>query len=150
MQVREVMTRNPVTVPASSEVGDALALLDRHAIGMIPVVSPAGMLVGVVTEAELLRAVGRPSVRTRLVPAQRSPTGCPSRTVVEVMNHQTVTVRADTEVAEVATLLDAAGVSSLPVIDEHHHVVGVIGQADIARALAPDAELTAGQAPVTT
>ena len=80
--VREVMTASPITVQAGSTVTDALALLDRHSLEMLPVVSPAGRIVGVVTEAELLREAVRPyrhrpqvppsEGRQRLPPRRRS------------------------------------------------------------------------------
>lgn len=136
MLVREVMTRNPVTVRASTPVKEALALLDRHSITMMPVVSPAGLIVGVVTEADLIRDVVKPDVRTHMIPPQRGQTVLPPHAVVEVMNHQTITVREDTDLAEAANLLTGTAVKSLPVIDEHHGVIGVISRRDIVRVLA--------------
>lgn len=141
MLVREVMTRNPVTVRASTPVKDALALLDRHSITMLPVVSPAGRIVGVVTEADLIRDVVKPDARTHMIPPQRAQTVLPPHAVVELMNHQTVTVRGDTDLAEAANLMTGTAVKSLPVIDEHHRVVGVISRRDIVRVLARSDEV---------
>lgn len=141
MLVREVMSRNPVTVRASTPVKDALALLDRHSITMLPVVSPAGRIVGVVTEADLIRDVVKPDVRTHMIPPQRGQTVLPPHAVVELMNHQTVTVRGDTDLAEAANLMTGTAVKSLPVIDEHHRVVGVISRRDIVRVLARSDEV---------
>lgn len=141
MLVREVMSRNPVTVRASTPVKDALALLDRYSITMLPVVSPAGRIVGVVTEADLIRDVVKPDVRTHMIPAQHGQTVLPPHAVVELMNHQTVTVRGDTDLAEAANLMTGTAVKSLPVIDEHHRVVGVISRRDIVRVLARSDEV---------
>ncbi|HET8604525.1 MAG TPA: CBS domain-containing protein, partial [Marmoricola sp.] len=110
MLVREVMTAQPVTVRTDTAVKDALALLDRHSITMLPVLSPAGMIVGVVTEADLIRDVVKPDVRTHMIPPQRSQTLLPPHAVVEVMNHQTVTVTADTDLAEAANLMTGTAV----------------------------------------
>jgi len=137
MLVREVMSRKPVTVRASTPVKEALALLDRHSITMMPVVSPAGVIVGVVSEADLIREVVNPDVRSHMIPQQRGQTVLPPpHAVVEVMNHQTITVRGDTDLAEAANLLTGTAVQSLPVIDEHHRVIGVISRRDIVRVLA--------------
>lgn len=141
MLVREVMSRNPVTVRASTPVKDALALLDRHSITMLPVVSPAGRIVGVVTEADLIRDVVKPDARTHMIPPQRGQTVLPPHAVVELMNHQTVTVRGDTDLAEAANLMTGTAVKSLPVIDERHRVVGVISRRDIVRVLARSDEV---------
>ena len=56
--------------------------------------------------------------------------------MVEVMNHRTVTVRADTTIGEAANLLVSSGAVSLPVIDERHRVVGVVSGQDLFRAQA--------------
>jgi CBS domain-containing protein len=52
------------------------------------------------------------------------------------MNHRTVTVRADTDLATAADLMTDTGVKSLPVIDEHHRVVGMVSRRDIIHMLA--------------
>lgn len=136
MLVREVMTAQPVTVRTDTPVKEALALLDRHSITMMPVLSPAGMIVGVVTEADLIRDVVKPDVRTHMIPRQQGQPLLPPHVVVEVMNHQTVTVTPDTDLAEAANLMTGTAVKSLPVIDEHHRVVGVISRRDIVHVLA--------------
>jgi CBS domain-containing protein len=141
MLVREVMTAQPVTVRTDTPVKEALALLDRHSITMLPVLSPAGIIVGVVTEADLIRDVVKPDVRTHMIPPQRGQTLLPPHAVVEVMNHQTVTVTADTDLAEAANLMTGTAVKSLPVIDEHHRVVGVVSRRDIVRVLARSDEV---------
>src|ERR1051326_3393181 len=40
--IREVMTRDPLTVAAGSRLGDALEVLCRHKISELPVVDPEG------------------------------------------------------------------------------------------------------------
>jgi acetoin utilization protein AcuB len=52
--VREIMTKNPVTIAASATPREAAALMLAKKFGALPVVK-AGRLVGIVTETDLLR-----------------------------------------------------------------------------------------------
>jgi len=52
--VREIMTRDPVTIESDATVQEAAALMVRRKFGALPVVKD-GMLVGIVTETDLLR-----------------------------------------------------------------------------------------------
>lgn len=52
--VREIMTKNPVTVAPTASAQDAAKLMVSKRFGALPVVK-AGKLVGIVTETDLLR-----------------------------------------------------------------------------------------------
>ena len=56
MQVRDVMTRSPTTLPPSAPLLDALKIITGKDIGRIPVVSD-GTLVGIVTRTDVLRVM---------------------------------------------------------------------------------------------
>ncbi len=56
--VREVMTRDVVTVAPSERITDAYAVMDTRRIGRLPVVDQ-GALVGIVTRGDLLKELGR-------------------------------------------------------------------------------------------
>lgn len=56
MQVRDVMTRNPTTIPPSAPLIDALRIITGQDIGRIPVVAD-GELVGIVTRTDVLRVM---------------------------------------------------------------------------------------------
>jgi CBS domain-containing protein len=55
--VAEVMTRDPKTISELAPIEDALALMRLHAVRRLPVVSPQGQLVGVVTLDDVLASV---------------------------------------------------------------------------------------------
>jgi len=56
MQVRDVMTRNPITLSPSAPLLDALRAITGKDIGRIPVVAD-GTLVGIVTRTDVLRVM---------------------------------------------------------------------------------------------
>jgi CBS domain-containing protein len=56
VEVSEAMTRDVVTVEPSTSLREAAELLIRHKVGCLPVVKPDGILVGLLTETDLLKA----------------------------------------------------------------------------------------------
>lgn len=55
VQVGEIAARNPVTIPDTASVPDAIALLRRHGVRRLPAVDATGNLAGIVTQDDLLR-----------------------------------------------------------------------------------------------
>jgi len=56
MQVRDVMTRDPVTLPPTAPVIDALRIMSTRNIGRIPVVD-GGKILGIVTRTDILKVM---------------------------------------------------------------------------------------------
>jgi len=54
MQVRDIMTRDPVTLPPEAPVIDALRIMSSHNFGRIPVVID-GKILGIVTRTDILK-----------------------------------------------------------------------------------------------
>lgn len=59
LQVKEVMTRDPITVTPETTVGETARLMAQKKIGGIPVVDAAGALAGIVTESDIFRLVAQ-------------------------------------------------------------------------------------------
>lgn len=54
MQVRDIMTRDPITLPPAAPVIDALRIMSAHDIGRIPIVQDDKIL-GIVTRTDILK-----------------------------------------------------------------------------------------------
>jgi CBS domain-containing protein len=54
MQVRDIMTRDPITLPPTAPVIDALRIMSARNIGRIPIVED-GKIVGIVTRTDILK-----------------------------------------------------------------------------------------------
>lgn len=54
MQVRDIMTREPITLPPAAHVMDALRLMSSHDIERIPIVQD-GKILGIVTRSDILK-----------------------------------------------------------------------------------------------
>jgi CBS domain-containing protein len=133
MLVGEVMTSPAITVRESATVKDAIELLEKHSIAAMPVLDGAGSIVGVVSEADVIREMVIPDQRAHEVPVRLTPPPFRAR-VADVMSHHPVTVSSDTELAKAADLITSTAVKSLPVVDRGQ-VVGVLSRRDIIRVL---------------
>ncbi|HJR37415.1 MAG TPA: CBS domain-containing protein, partial [Nocardioidaceae bacterium] len=68
MIVKDVMTSPAITVDAGTTVKNALRLLDRYRVTSLPVTDAQGQVVGIVSEADLLRDLVRKDTRTHMLP----------------------------------------------------------------------------------
>jgi CBS domain-containing protein len=134
MMVREVMTRQPVVVTAETAVKAALMLLDRHGITSMPVVDPQGAVVGVVSEADLIRESLPRDSRThlRIAPDERHHQ---AQRVGDVMTPHPLTVPVEMDLAEATDLLTSTAIKSVPVLDGGR-LVGMVSRRDVVHALA--------------
>jgi acetoin utilization protein AcuB len=58
LSVGDLMTRNPVVVHTYDDLAKACKLIDRHGFGALPVLDKGGHLVGIISKADLIRALG--------------------------------------------------------------------------------------------
>ena len=65
-----------------------------------------------------------------------------TETVREVMSIDPVTVRSDTTVAELVSLMRSEDVATCPVVDDHGELVGMVSRVDLLRAFRPSRELS--------
>lgn len=55
MLVKDAMTLRPVTVGLRTPLSRAMALRDQYSVTMLPVVTPTDMIIGVRSEADVIR-----------------------------------------------------------------------------------------------
>ena len=142
--VETVMTTDVVAVPPDAPFKDVVATLAAHDISGVPVVDGTGRVLGVVTEADLLRkeAAARPGERARRPRTKRErldQVRARALTAGDAMNVPAITTTPDTPVAEAARTLCRHDVKRLPVVDSAGRLVGVVSRADLLRVfLRPD------------
>jgi acetoin utilization protein AcuB len=56
VSVKEIMTKDPVTISSSSTIQDALLLVARTRVGAFPVVDENKRVIGIISDRDLLRA----------------------------------------------------------------------------------------------
>ncbi len=115
--VRDVMTTDVVTAGPDDPVEDAAVAMLRDRHSALPVVDGTGLLLGVVSEADLLADA---TVRR------------PGRvTAGRVMTAPAVAVPVDATVAQARALLVEHGLRTLPVVTGDDRLVGVLGRSDL-------------------
>ncbi len=138
MLVQDVMTREPLTVTPETRVKQAVTLLAERKISALPVVDGPGHVIGIVSEADLIRDAFAPDSRAHELP--HDDTGrTPALLVSEVMTSPAVTVHERTDLAEVVEVMTSRRLKSLPVVDAQGRVVGMLSRSDVLRVRArPD------------
>lgn len=136
MLVREVMTWDPVSVRADTSTREALLRLDEHAVTSLPVTGSDGRLVGVVSEADLVRGVLPRDPRAHLRTPRTRPHAPPPSRVGDVMTYHPLTVTADVDLAEAVEVMTSTSLKSLPVVDGDGRVVGMLSRSDVVHLLA--------------
>lgn len=143
MQVRDVMTRDVITVCTGHSVLEAAQLMLQQRISGLPVVDAAGNLVGIVTEGDFLRRgeIGtqrhRPNWLEFLIGPGRLATEyvhASGRKVEEVMTPDPCTVTEDDSLETVVGLMERHRVKRLPVLREGR-LVGIVSRANLMDAL---------------
>ncbi|WP_129667210.1 CBS domain-containing protein [Phytoactinopolyspora endophytica] len=145
--VRDVMTRDVVTVTASTPFKDVARLLDEHKISAVPVVDERRRVVGVVSESDLLlkheyrdtrlRAGWLTSAQARAVQTK----ACGS-VAGDLMTSPAVTVGGSSSAEEAARRMDVHRVKRLPVVDGEGSLVGIVSRSDLVTVfLRSDAEI---------
>jgi CBS domain-containing protein len=138
MLVRELMTQHPVVTQPRTRTKVALKLLDQHLITSMAVVDGENRIVGVVSEADLVReSTPLPDGRAHMILSHGEPPLGP-QTVGDVMNRHPVVVHAETDVAEAVDLMTSTAVKSLPVVDDRRRVIGMLSRRDVVHLLARD------------
>ncbi|WP_199432260.1 CBS domain-containing protein [Qaidamihabitans albus] len=137
MRAREAMSSPVITVTPDTTVKHAAELLTRHGFTALPVVDDDERLVGVVTEADLVRDRVPRDPRFRGGADAAGTTEPPAPTVGAVMSSPAVSMSTGADVAEVVSALLDAGFRAMPIV-QGSRVAGIVTRGDIVRALSRD------------
>ena len=118
MLASEIMTCKVFTIQPEANVQEVAHLLSREHISGAPVVNAQGMIIGIVTEADIIGKVDREGL-------------C----VADIMSQQIIAVTEETPVTEIATLLAKHKIKRVPVVRDSK-LVGIVSRADIVYAVA--------------
>ena len=143
LKVTDVMTSLVVTVRPDHSLQEAALLMASNGISGSPVIE-RNRLLGVVSEADIVRAYAPPATRgSASLPnhplivllrggGQKHVDGVKVR---DIMSPDVVSIAPDASVWQAASLIDARGVRRLPVMDGSL-LVGIVTRSDIVRAMA--------------
>ena len=123
MKARDLMTPDPARVTPSDSLQRVSQLMAEHDCGLIPVVTAADQssLIGVVTDRDIA-VRGMAEARSATTP------------IGEIMTTNPDTVRPEDELEYVERLMSDRQIRRVVVVDADGDCVGIIAQADLARA----------------
>jgi CBS domain-containing protein len=150
MKVADVMTRNVVSVRSDTPLKDVAAVMVGRGISGVPVVDEAGVVLGVVSEADfVIKERGAAGVRHRLLAGifgeskrtQAELAKIEATTAGEAMTSPAISVDATDTLQWAAEQMAGRRINRLPVV-ENGVLVGIVTRADVVRAFVrTDAEL---------
>src|SRR5919202_3797046 len=119
--IRDLMTANPCSIDAEQTVAHAAKMMRDEDVGLAPIVE-GDRLIGTLTDRD---------IAIRVVAEGKDPDSTPVR---EIASTQIVTIDPQQDLDEALRLMAQHQVRRLPVVEEDGRIVGVVAQADIAKA----------------
>jgi len=124
-----IMSSPVVTLTVGMTIDNALPLFQKRQFRHLPVISAEGMLVGILSDRDILRYVGglsenyQPQVQHKL-----------SEGVERLMKTPVLTASHDTDVRYIARLFVDQRVGAMPIVRERA-LVGIISRSDILKSV---------------
>jgi CBS domain-containing protein len=120
-KIRDLMTTNPATVSPDDPVIEAARIMRDEDVGIVPILE-GDRLFGTVTDRDITIRVVAEGTNAQSTPVR------------EVASTQLVTIDPGQDLEEALRLMAKHQVRRLPIVEEDGRLVGIVAQADIARA----------------
>jgi CBS domain-containing protein len=144
MRAGQVMTKTVVSISPDATVYEAAERLVGSGVSAMPVIDGAGHMIGIVSEADLMRRseIGtepRKSWLERMfsdgATTANEYVAMHARHVADVMSAPVVTVQEDDTLAHVAAVMIKHQVKRVPVVRSGDMVVGILSRTNLVQAL---------------
>lgn len=127
--IKEVMTKNPVTVSGKETVAEALYKMNQKNVLRLPVVTESGSIVGIVTKSDIKAKQAELAEYNAELPGS-----CP----VSKLAKSAITINENKNVADAYNMLNDEDIKSLVVVDNFLKVTGIITKNDITKLQAKE------------
>ncbi len=144
---QDLMTTEVITVSSDTPISDVARIFTEQNISGVPVIDDAQRIIGIVTASDLIFQNKRftvPPVITILdsfffldspEKMNRELKKIAGATVADVCSKPVTTIKPDTPLDEIATLMTEKKIHTLPVVDANGTMVGIVGKKDIIRTV---------------
>ena len=151
IQASEIMTEKVVTAPPTATVAQLARLMADNGISALPICDSDGALLGMVSEGDLIPALGqKPADRrawwlevlregTDLAPEFLEYIRLDRRSAEQFMRREVITATERTSLTEIADLLSRHHIKRVPILRDGK-LVGIVSRADLIRALVRNPE----------
>ena len=136
----EVMSRDVLSVQKEADLKEVARVLSERGISGLPVVDRENRVIGVVSERDVLSMIGITKGHTfkdilKHLLGEPLPQRKGGDTVEDVMSSPAVTVGQDTDIREVAAILEQKRIKRVPVVDPKGQLIGMVTRADILKVI---------------
>ncbi len=152
MKVRDIMTKDVLSVKPDASVNEVAKLLGARDISGVPVVDDDGRVVGIITELDLIARNTRLEMPRFIevldwgrIPLER-PRHAQERLkhmlgteARDVMTEKVITIGPEAEVEELAELMVKRRINPVPVV-ENDRLVGIVSRANLIDMMAAELE----------
>lgn len=125
----ELMTSPARTLASTDTVAQAWQLLLNGRFHHVPVTAAGGLLAGIVSDRDLLRA------------AAHEQGAVDQWLLADVMQRRVIVAAPETPLRSLAEVMVARRIGAVPIVDPGSHPVGIVSRADLLRALVGQAPL---------
>ena len=148
MKAADVMVTNVITVRQDTPVAKIAEVLLANRISAVPVVNDKDVLVGIVSEGDLIHRVEAGTERHRswwleLLTGKEllahEFVKSHARKAADVMTHPVVSVLPDTPLGDIASLLEKHRIKRVPVAT-NGKIIGIVSRANLIKALVSSAK----------
>ncbi len=147
MKVKEIMTKDVISLDPDISAKEALSILFKRQISGLPVIDKDGLLVGMFTEKDILTCilpsyistVGRFVYEENPKSVKRKFMELDKIKISQLMRKDVVTTTPNTTLCEVARLMLTQKARRVVVVDETKKVIGIVARCDLVRAFAAEA-----------
>ena len=153
MQVKKVMTKNPITLLPNDTLEKAIKLLAEKNITGCPVVNKSGIVIGIISETDILKMIDvHSSVKSsdsgffplvlqlirgeeRFEDVKKSMKEIRNTKVKDFMHKKIITINENDDLYEAAKIMNKFRVNRLPVLNTNKKIGGIVTRGDIVKAL---------------
>jgi len=164
MKVKDVMTKEVVTISPEDTLLEASLKMSQKRISGAPVVNEDNLLLGMLSEADILGSIKTTVKTMQLIYPSLSSLGVSFKEnvsekeaieayrdvekmkVSEIMTKDVYTIDPDEELRNAIKKMVNNRINRLPVIDANEKLVGIITRGDILRGIAEESKNNSSQA----
>ena len=143
MRACQIMTSEVITVGADANVVEAIKMMIDNQVSGLPVVDPAGHLIGIISQGDFIRRaeIGTQRKRARWLTFLTGPRQAAldfsrehGRKVADIMTANPVTITEDAPLEQIVQIMESRNVKRVPVM-RGDRLVGMVTRADFLPAL---------------
>ncbi len=147
MLIKEIMSKNVISVKADTKVGEISQLLTKHGIHGVPVVDNNGLILGIITESDFfikdIPNLYLPSYIDFLMNVKfahkikskekNNINKLLDAKAEDIMTKDCILISAGDPIEDLINIFRSKHLSTIPVVDNNRKVIGIVTLADIIK-----------------